>query len=590
MVFRSFVWFVLLFAFGFGSTLLPAVELPSEERASLEAKGHPLTAPIRKLVVVVPLYREFYNQNLGRLLQSLASQTKSRTCSTPLKIEVVFVVNNTWDASQEVRQENRETVAYLNALAEGRVPSVRPGHQDLLAAVATVQNSELKIRVIDKVDPGFLERNIGNVRNVGNQQVLASLPESEDPYTVIWQMDADTIIPANAAAKIQDVFSRGRYSFALLGMDYEVEPGSEKAVYQRHMVETLLAAWWEFEAAIKGTFVGGGGPRIVALASTLRRVGGIPQVPIGEDVQLIANLKEQFGPTGTNIVNLRVTTAFRARADSYDGKFYLERLGLSREIPSKLLEKESLLVEKENEIASWGPDWKEMLRQEREVLLGRLQERAVTLRSEITSNLCLVPKGQAPFAETWLGPSSISRTPWWSEFLKEQWESAGHDIPATILAIERIFPDQMQLVPTDRQILWARIRAATAMLHLKSIAPPLSAEQAVKKSPYQAPLPPPLFVTPIPVDETLTAPPFVLELDFVSSIITLRADSDAEIRLQPWYLTNSTERFTLNVHPRQRIWVNETNCSSILWVDSRLKVELHQTFSGGKSAVRTFEP
>jgi hypothetical protein len=146
--------------------------------------------PISRFVVVVPVYRELYSQNIGLLVRELYAQNLTGLPFS--KVDVYFVVNHTVDASEDAKIENRETIEFLNELAAGRSPKVNPAHQILKDVTQNHISSRLNIHVVDLTRPGLRERNIGTVRDIGLKEVLKTVPAKEQANTIIAQMDGDT--------------------------------------------------------------------------------------------------------------------------------------------------------------------------------------------------------------------------------------------------------------------------------------------------------------------------------------------------------------------------------------------------------------
>jgi hypothetical protein len=540
---------------------------PSDRLAQQNADQREWVKPVRRLILVVPIYREFYVENIGRLLTALAQQRQSR--KSPLIIEVVFDVNNTVHVDQAVRTENEETVAYLRELSRGSVPYVNPKHRDLGQAARAVLGSDLILHVLDHTSPGYQERNIGRVRDFANRYALSLVSEAELDHTIIAQMDGDCTPPLDYAAKIQSVFSYGNFAWAMSGLDYLVEPHSDPRIFQRHRVDSLDMAIWEFEAAQKNILPASGSPRIVMRARTLKELGGIPHLPQGEDTQLVTNLKERFGSSGTAIVNLSVGTAYRGRADSYDGAIFLQRIDWGQEVPEHLSGRKKELMTAENEIRSWGLGWANLLNEETRHFIALDRSTAELNRSQLNQLLLALQSNLLYSIPE--NTSALIKSDWWVTHVKTKWIEHSKDAKATQLALEREFPEQLGEAISPTADLWARFRATANLLRLHRIDSqlPLQPTGPVVVAPMVVPAPP--MAT--PVARARKWNPFVVRLDNSAGVLELHADASVGPWIQGEHLQNEAGRRSYRVNPQQPVRIYTHNCAGQIWVAGQLNLE-----------------
>ncbi len=296
---------------------------PLGRSAALERANRPSLRQtrLRHIYVVMPVYRELYNNNLAQRLCELAQQT---FMGERIPITLIAVVNHTAETPALVKQENHYTVEMLRALEQKQIPVFLPGQERLAVAAAAVAHSPLKLQVLTVMSPEYHQRNIGWVRNVGSQHVLSGIQGKADgqaDHVAIAQMDADTRIPPFFAEVMQNIFSDSNVDYALLEMQLGMQSGSRPWLFKRWSYYALQYALSELTTALSGVLPNGGAPRIVTRASTLEQVGGVPEIDRGEDRLLTQHLKDQF--RGVYAVGLSVEPALRARPDGYDSAVYL---------------------------------------------------------------------------------------------------------------------------------------------------------------------------------------------------------------------------------------------------------------------------
>jgi hypothetical protein len=323
---------------------------------------------IESLVIVVPVYREFKTQNIGRLIQSIARQQIQNP--DKFNIDLVFIVNHTIDTDQSIKDENRQTVDYLNSLKEKSLPLLNSNQTILKQAYKDLMNSKLDINfhILDYTQPGFDKRNIGKVRNIANNYAFKYLDKQNRLQNSLFhQMDADTVVPSNYLEYLEyllQVFANPSIKYALLSLQLTHEANSSPRVYQRIVVDSTNFYLWEFEAALKKIHPISGTPRIVTRGQTLLEVNGVPEIVEAEDRELVSKLSKSFPKQGLFLHSLSVLTSFRARNDGYDAKYNLQNLHnpieLSHCAKSKMVELEKI----EKEIKNKYPQhhlYKEML-------------------------------------------------------------------------------------------------------------------------------------------------------------------------------------------------------------------------------------
>lgn len=278
---------------------------------------------VTRFVMIVPVYRELYNQNIATLLQALAKQDLR---GLPFQqIDVWFAVNNVDSAGSGIRTENQETVEYLRSLASGNMPRIHPRHHILTEIARNGVAQKLSIHVLDQTTPGYPTRNIGVVRDEAARTALQSYQGEDLNRVLLAHMDADSSFETNYIRSVVAAFEIQKLKFALLNMSYIDQIDSEARVYQRKILSDYQIAAYAFRMASDGGMPAGGSPRIVTTAQAFLDIGGVPHETVGEDTELIRRLRERYTSEGL-FLDIPVYAKYRARDDGYDAAIYLRDL------------------------------------------------------------------------------------------------------------------------------------------------------------------------------------------------------------------------------------------------------------------------
>lgn len=280
-----------------------------------------------RLIVVVPVYKEYANGNIFRLMESFTKQT------APLNtFELLLVVNNTPEAVAAQTPgyvENQQTIA-LGRYFEGKntLPTGLTEYQAQVVTKAKSRGREsdgrtgLPIYFVDLSSQG-LEKNIGRLRDIGVQEAMRRFAANgQAGEGIVAQLDADTVVEPQYVEKILQHFENPTTESLFVHLDYFTAEGPEELFRTsfHHQYGTIGYRSWmnlitggEFEA---------GGPQAVAKVKALQKIGGIKHLEAGEDWLLADELrtktKNVFAP------EVRVYTSDRAREEGYDAS---ERMG-----------------------------------------------------------------------------------------------------------------------------------------------------------------------------------------------------------------------------------------------------------------------
>lgn len=188
--------------------------------------------------IVVPAICEF--ENLKRLLLSLIQNDKLSL----QKCLVIFVVNNSANASDEIKNDNQSAIEYLRQILKGK-------SYDQLSK--EILESGLKIGLIDASSDGkeFSEKlsGVGLARKVGMDLSLTVFDYSLPGKKIIISLDADCIVEKNYIREILKSFETKNIFVANIEFEHELlEIGANRTgiisyeIFLRHYVAGLQFA------------------------------------------------------------------------------------------------------------------------------------------------------------------------------------------------------------------------------------------------------------------------------------------------------------------------------------------------------------
>lgn len=176
------------------------------------------------------------------------------------KVDLWLIVNNTKDASPSIKTENKETLHFLNELANSRVPTVNRRHRILFDIAREPIKQKINLHIIDQTEPGNSDRNIGMVRDEATKAALMSLRADEHDRVLIAHMDADGTFDTDLVRSVVRAFENEPLKFALLNMSYADQYDSEARVYQRKILADFQLAAHSLRMARDGGMPVGGVP------------------------------------------------------------------------------------------------------------------------------------------------------------------------------------------------------------------------------------------------------------------------------------------------------------------------------------------
>lgn len=272
-----------------------------------------------RLSIIVPIYGEYENGNVFRLIESFTKQS-----APPESYEIMCLVNNTPEAARTESngyRENQLTLAigrYLNG--SGPLPDSLNKYRRIVLEKA--KERSITLHMVDFSTTG-IERNIGRIRDIGLKEATHRFQvngQGEDG--LIAQLDADTVVEPRYVEKILRHFSDPKVESLFINLDYFTPEGSEDLFRTsfHHQYQIAMHEWLN----TLGNSAVQVGPQTIARVKAYRRIGGIVHQDMAEDFRLAESLSRQTGYKFAT--DTRVYTSDRARDEGYDAQMRLERM------------------------------------------------------------------------------------------------------------------------------------------------------------------------------------------------------------------------------------------------------------------------
>jgi hypothetical protein len=397
---------------------------------------------VRKGYVVVPVYREFWNGNIGGLLASLARQEPTEP---PVETHLVAVVNNLVGAPDDTRKENQETVGFLRKLQRGETPDVPIDAYELREGIESYLAHPFPIHVLDYTDPGLpvyghwgIPRpDMGKIRDLGNQFALAQIEAPDLATTFIMQTDADSLLPPDGVQIIQSVFSHERYAYGIFDLDFTIERGSEPRLFQRLI----------FDRCHLGTQFFNSGAAIVARASSIKKIGGVPSAVNNEDGTLVARLEAQFPSQKAFLFENHVLTKYRGRREGYRARDFLESQDEPLEFSFLTQHALRRLSFVRTDLRRGSLPLSDLFEKEVAALLANWRSEVVETRNLAGQFLTQVADSQDTVAPPDLRRHRFLGSPWITEYFRQYLNRANGKPDTALHLLSKDFPDFLQDPP-----------------------------------------------------------------------------------------------------------------------------------------------
>lgn len=244
---------------------------PGLKLAAMHPKCH--------FAIVVPVYHEQW-QRLTRQLNSLQQQT-----GIPKEqFEVIYVINNSPECSREVRSHNQRAIHTLRVARE---------------------LGQVNVYILDASSRGLeiIGCNVGKARDLGVQEACRRFEDiGRDGWIINTDADCHFDDP-EYFCKLGALISENPDSVAFNGgLEYEFSPDPKDRspdLFQRMYRMRLLIGWHRLSEAIKAgksqqdyrSQIKMSGAHMIAPVSSIRAIGGMPQLAVGEDHAFYNKLK-----------------------------------------------------------------------------------------------------------------------------------------------------------------------------------------------------------------------------------------------------------------------------------------------------------
>ena len=170
-------------------------------------------------VIVIPAYAE--REMLFRTLASLAKNPPSSHESSL----VICVINNKDNSPAAVKENNLQTIEYLDALVRKKSIKIFKKEKEIIAHLMDVYDARMKLGYINASSKGYeIPQNAGGVgmaRKIGMDTALRLLSKSSVPGNMILSLDADTLVQNNYLSVIKNYFTRG-VKTAIIAYEHQI--------------------------------------------------------------------------------------------------------------------------------------------------------------------------------------------------------------------------------------------------------------------------------------------------------------------------------------------------------------------------------
>lgn len=263
--------------------------------------------PVAKVSILVPIYKEFENKNIHRLIQMLQRQTLH-----PSLFQVIGVINNTSEVAgrkdHPTLLENKKTIAWLED-----VRRTLPFH----------------FEVVDETK-GF-ERNMGLLRN---RALFRALEITNVPLRqhIFVNLDADSTFDPQYLERIVSYYDRYDLDSVILRRTHTIPDDVQASFFQSHHYSLQGHLYFDFFNVWFYPHHGYSTPQITFRADVAKSLSGF--VPLAENEDLDMGLRLAKFKTAI-VPDIVVAVSDRARDDGFDAARRL--IILEDEAPKELV-------------------------------------------------------------------------------------------------------------------------------------------------------------------------------------------------------------------------------------------------------------
>ncbi|HUN53867.1 MAG TPA: hypothetical protein VMU29_01795 [Smithella sp.] len=238
-------------------------------------------------VVVIPAYAE-----KEMLFHTLASLAQNPPASLEYSL-ILCVINNKDDSPREAKDNNLQTLEYLDALVRKTSLKKFSADKELHPLLTGVSGAGMKLGYIDAASVGCeMPRNtagVGMARKIGMDMALRLLRNSSASHPLILSLDADTLVQNNYLAAVKNYFKRG-VKTAIVAYEHQM-PSDEAQRAAICCYEIFLRYWvlgltyakspWAFHSI---------GSTIITSTEAYLDVRGMNRRAAGEDFYFLSKL------------------------------------------------------------------------------------------------------------------------------------------------------------------------------------------------------------------------------------------------------------------------------------------------------------
>jgi glycosyltransferase involved in cell wall biosynthesis len=190
-------------------------------------------------IVVIPAYAE---KNI--LLSTLASLAQNQPSSLDYSL-VLCVINNKKNSPDEVKNNNQQTLEYLQAVVNKKSLDRLQINEDLKDILRLIMDAPLRLGYIDASSAGYeipaKEGGVGMARKIGMDTALGLLGQCSSLKKLILSLDADTLVESNYLAAIRDSFTH-EVKTAIVAYEHQ-EPKNDEEKAAIYCYEIFLRYW-----------------------------------------------------------------------------------------------------------------------------------------------------------------------------------------------------------------------------------------------------------------------------------------------------------------------------------------------------------
>lgn len=261
--------------------------LPHSVQKYLEKKSNttweiePLSERTFDNIIVIPALAEI--DNIKQLIKSLAENDSKYFHETL----ILFVINNTVSASDEIKSENKSTINYLKSILFNN-------NKDYLSGV--IQNSKINISYINACTEGYAlpdkDGGVGLARKIGMDIALKYFNYKTNTKKILICLDADCTVDKNYIRSIIDYFNLKNCSAAVVNYEHKLKGYGENDAaiicYELYLRYYLMGLTYAGSSYAFHTI----GSSMVCDFESYIKIGGMNKLKAAEDFYFLEKLSK----------------------------------------------------------------------------------------------------------------------------------------------------------------------------------------------------------------------------------------------------------------------------------------------------------